>query len=237
MIAIPAIDLREGTCVQLVGGSYARERVRLENPVAVAQAWEHMGFRQLHIVDLDAALGRGSNATLVSEILGATDAVAQVGGGVRDADAIERLLEDGAQRVILGTRALEDPGWLEMVAERFPDHLVVAADVRDRRVVTRGWVRTLPRDVLDVVDELSDLPLAGVLVTAVHREGQLQGTDIPLMEDVAEAAAFPVYAAGGIATVNDLRALADRGITAAVVGMAFYTGAIDPRIAAEEFSE
>jgi phosphoribosylformimino-5-aminoimidazole carboxamide ribotide isomerase len=237
MIAIPAIDLRDGACVQLVGGSYAQERVRIDNPVRVAQVWEQLGFRQLHIVDLDAALGRGSNAGVVTDILAATRAEAQVGGGVRDEDDVERVLDDGAHRVIVGTRALEDPGWLESVADRFPRRLVVAADVRERRVVTRGWVRTLPRDVLDVVEELNAFQLAGILVTAVHREGQLRGTDLPLMEDVADVAEFPVYAAGGITTTNDLRALADRGVTAAVVGMAFYTGTIDPRVAAEEFAE
>jgi phosphoribosylformimino-5-aminoimidazole carboxamide ribotide isomerase len=127
--------------------------------------------------------------------------------------------------------------WLQEVVERFPNAIIVAADVRNRKVVTRGWARTLPLGILDAIEELNALPLAGILVTAVHREGQLQGTDLPLMEDVVEAAAFPVYAAGGIATVQDLRALADRGVAAAVIGMALYTGTIDARVAAEEFSE
>ena len=134
-------------------------------------------------------------------------------------------------------RAIEDADWLAEMAARFPGTLIVAADVRDRRVVTRGWARSLPLDVLDAIDELNALPLAGVLVTAVHREGRLQGTDLPLMEDVAEAAAFPVYAAGGITTLDDLRALDHRGVAAAVIGMALYTGAIDPRAAAGEFGE
>lgn len=237
MIAIPAIDLREGACVQLVGGSYAQERVRLDDPVAVAEGWERAGFRHLHVVDLDAALERGSNSTVVANILRATHADVQVGGGVRDEHAVERLLDNGAQRVMLGTRAIEDMAWLEGVVERFPNEIIVAADVRDRKIVTRGWTRTLPLGILDAIEELNALPLAGILVTAVHREGQLQGTDLPLMEDVVEAAAFPVYAAGGIATVQDLRALADRGVAAAVIGMALYTGTINARVAAEEFSE
>ena len=159
----------------------------------------------------------------------------QVGGGVRSEDAIERLLGDGARRVVVGTRAVEEPDWLDEMSHRFPGELLVAADVRDRRVVTRGWDRTLPRDVFDVVEELNHLPLAGVLVTAVHREGQLKGTDLPLMEDVAEACAVPVSASGGVTTLNALRALADRGVAAAVVGMALYTGAHDARQVAEEF--
>jgi phosphoribosylformimino-5-aminoimidazole carboxamide ribotide isomerase len=203
----------------------------------VARGWEELGFHHLHVVDLDAATGRGSNVGLVREILTTSDAQIQVGGGVREFDRIEELLTDGARRVIVGTRALEDAEWLDEMTSRFPDELVVAADVFDRRVVTRGWSRSLPVDVLDAIEELNALPLAGLLVTAVHREGQLRGADLPLMEDVAEAAAFPVYAAGGIATLADVRALADRGVAAAIVGMALYTGAIDPRAAASEFGE
>jgi len=226
MIVIPAVDLRAGACVQLAG-----------DPGAVARGWEEVGFHYLHIVDLDAATGRGSNVGLVREILTTSDAECQVGGGIRDQDRIEELLAEGARRVIVGTRALEDAEWLDEMASRFPDELVVAADVIDRRVVTRGWSRTLPVDILDAIDELNALPLAGLFVTAVHREGQLRGTDLPLMEDVAEAAAFPVYAAGGITTLSEVRALDDRGVTAAIVGMALYKGVIDPRAAAAEFGE
>jgi phosphoribosylformimino-5-aminoimidazole carboxamide ribotide isomerase len=237
MIAIPAVDLREGACVQLVGGSYDRERIRLTDPVSVARAWAQLGFARLHVVDLDAATGRGSNAELVRELIRESEADVQVGGGVRDAETIERLLADGADRVVVGTRALEEPGWLEHVAALWPGQLVVAADVRDRRVVTRGWARTLPRHISDVVEEMNDLPLAALLVTAVHREGQLAGTDLPLMEDVAESSVHPVIASGGVARLADLRSLADAGISGAVIGMALYTGAIDARAVVDEFGE
>jgi len=235
MIAVPAVDLREGAVVQLVGGKYEQEKVRLGDPLGVARHWETMGFCELHVVDLDAATGRGSNTAIVRDILLERTGAVQVGGGIRDGDAIERLVEDGAARVVVGTRAVEEWSWLEEMTDRFPSRLVVAADVRERRVVTRGWTRTLPRDVIDVVQELNRLPLAGLLVTAVHREGQLQGTDLPLMEDVASESDFPIYASGGITTLNDLRALEDRGVHGAVIGMALYTGAIDPRVLADEF--
>ncbi len=237
MIAIPAVDLRDGACVQLVGGSYTHERVRLADPVGVARHWAELGFRLLHVVDLDAATGRGTNAPLVSELIAECGAAVQAGGGVRGGDVIERLLAEGAEHVIVGTRAVEEPAWLEDMASLYPGKLVVAADVRERRVVTRGWARTLPREVLSVIEELNELPLAGVLVTAVHREGQLAGTDLPLMEDVAELSVHPVLASGGITTVPDLRALADRGVAGAIVGMALYTGALDARAVAEEFPE
>lgn len=237
MIAIPAVDLRGGACVQLVGGSYAHERVRLDDPLGVARSWTSFGFRRLHIVDLDAATGRGSNEDIVSDILRERTMDIQVGGGVRSGETIERLLADGAHRVVVGTRALEEMEWLAEMASLFPNELIVAADVRDRRVVTRGWSRTLPRDILDAVAELNELPLAGLLVTAVHKEGQMRGTDLPLMEDVAELSVAPVIGSGGVTTMDDLRALADRGVAAAVIGMALYTGALDPRVVADEFAE
>lgn len=236
MIAVPAVDLRDGACVQLVGGEYADERVRLADPVAVARSWAEHGFEQLHVVDLDAATGRGSNADVVRAILDLDLLDVQVGGGVREERDIERLLDDGASRVVVGTRALEEMSWLEEMAAAFPGQLMVAADVRERRIVTRGWSRTLPLTILDAVEQMNDLALAGLLVTAVHLEGQMQGTDLPLMEDVAELSRIPVYASGGISTVHDLRALDNRGVYAAVIGMALYTGALDSRGVAEEFA-
>jgi phosphoribosylformimino-5-aminoimidazole carboxamide ribotide isomerase len=236
VIAIPAVDLREGACVQLVGGSYANEALRLDNPLEVARGWARAGFQRMHVVDLDAATARGDNAAIVREILAEVPVAIQVGGGVRSGDTIERLLDEGAAWVVLGTRALEEPEWLAGTASSFPGQLIVAADVRERQVVTRGWARTLTRTVLDVVEQLNDVPLGGVLVTAVHREGQLAGTDLFLMEDVAELSVHPIIASGGIATMNDLRELADRGIAAAVIGMALFTGALDARAVAEEFA-
>lgn len=237
MIAVPAVDLREGACVQLVGGSFAEERVRLSDPVAVAREWERLGFQRLHVVDLDAAAGSGSNLSVIESILRDTAAAVQVGGGVRSTESIEQLFRAGAEHIVVGTRALEEPEWLADVASLYPGLLVVATDVRERRVVTRGWVRALPLDVLDVVNDLNALPLGGILVTAVHLEGQMRGTDLALMEDVAEASHFPVIASGGVTTMNDIRALEHRGVSAVVIGMALYTGVLDARQLAQEFGE
>ena len=237
MIAIPALDLLGGACVQLAGGSYDQEVIRIPDPVGVAVAWRRYGFRHLHVVDLDGVAGRGNNATEIRAVLGETDVEVQVGGGIRTRELIEQTLNDGAQRVVIGTRALEDPDWLGEMAASYPGSIVVAADVRGRKLLSHGWTRTHPRLVLDLIDDLSDLPLAGLLVTAVHREEAMNGTDLPLMEDLAETADFPIFAAGGIGSLNDLRALADRGVTAAIIGMALYTGAIDPWVAADEFAD
>jgi phosphoribosylformimino-5-aminoimidazole carboxamide ribotide isomerase len=237
VIVIPAIDLRDGACVQLVGGSYEKEALRLENPSDVARTWVQSGFRRLHVVDLDAATGRGDNSEVVRELLRDQPVPVQVGGGVRSPDDIRELREMGAEWIVVGTRALEDVGWLEDAAREHPGAIIAACDVRGRQLVTRGWSRTLPRNVTDAVEELSALPLGGFLVTAVHVEGQMRGTDLALMEDVVKATHLPVIGSGGISGMADLRELEELGVAAAVVGMALYTGALDPRVAAEEFAE
>ena len=237
MIAIPAVDLRDGACVQLVGGSFQEERIRLDNPLEVAASWTRYGFSWLHLVDLDAATGRGSNLAVVRDILAETTVPVQVGGGVRSEEQVHELVEAGASRIVVGTRALEEEEWLAELAARHPGEIVVACDVRERRVTTRGWVRTLPIDIIDAVETLNAYPLGGILVTAVHREGRLQGADLPLMEDVAETSHFPVFAAGGVASMQDLRALEHRGVAGVVIGMALYTGALDPVVVAGEFGE
>lgn len=235
MIAIPAIDLREGRCVQLVGGEYDQEAVRLDDPVAMARQWIHDGFPRLHVVDLDAATGRGNNRDVIRDILREATVPVQVGGGLREFDDIERILTDGATWAVVGTRAIEDETWRTEAADRFPDQLIIAADVRERCIVTRGWTHTSALDVIGFMNTLGTLPIAGALVTAVHVEGQLQGTDLALMEEVADAATFPIIASGGVTSIDDMRALEHRGIAGAVIGMALYTGVLDARHLTEEF--
>ena len=237
MIAIPAIDLREGACVQLVGGSYDRERVRLQDPVAVARRWYDDGFRRLHVVDLDAATERGSNASVVQQILETSSASVQVGGGVRSSEQVDALIAAGARNVVVGTRAIEHPEWLAELVARHPHAIIVAADVRGRAIVTRGWRTTLATDVAAFVRDVDALPLAGLLLTAVHLEGEMRGPDLTLVEEIATSTSIPVIASGGVGTLGDLRALAERGAAAAVIGMALYTGALDARAVAAEFSE
>lgn len=237
MLAIPAIDLRDGHCVQLVGGDYAKEAVRLDDPLRVAQRWVAAGFSRLHLVDLDAATGRGDNRELLREIITRSGVPVQVGGGVRNAEAIDALFDEGADRIVVGTRGVEDPEWLAEQADRAPGRLVLAADVKGRTVVTRGWAKESTREIVELVRELEALPLAGLLVTAVQKEGKMQGTDLALMADVVDASPWPVIASGGVGSLQDLRSLEDRGVAAAVLGMALYTEALDARIVAEEFAE
>jgi phosphoribosylformimino-5-aminoimidazole carboxamide ribotide isomerase len=235
MIAIPAIDIRGGACVQLVGGSYSDERVRLPDPAAVARQWTDLGFSRLHVVDLDAATEVGSNDAVIDEILRNTSAAIQVGGGVRTSERVEHLLGAGAKRVVVGTRALTDSAWLATEAARFPDRLVVAADVRNGKLALRGWTATMSGDIAEIIARLDALPLAGLLVTAVDVEGRMQGPELDLMRRVAAASVHPIIASGGITTEADLRELADIGIAEAVIGMALYTGTLNARRVAQDF--
>lgn len=236
MIAIPAIDLREGACVQLVGGDYARERVRLPDPEAVARRWLGAGFRRLHVVDLDAATGRGENTELVARIAALPGAAVQAGGGLGDAAAVRRVLRAGAVAAVVGTRAIQDPEWLAALAAAEPGRVIVAADVRGREVVVKGWTAGSGLEVLDLAARVEALPLAGLLVTAVHQEGRLAGPDLELVRAVAARSRHPVQASGGIGSLEDLRDLERAGAAGAVIGMALYVGALDPELAAGEFA-
>lgn len=236
MKVIPAVDLRDGACVQLVGGSYADERVRLDDPVAVAQSWARLGFDTLHVVDLDAATGSGSNAVVVADIIRATSASVNVGGGARSDARIIELLDAGAANVVVGTRALEDPAWIETQASRFPGRLIVAADVRRGKLAVRGWSGAVERDIDATIRDLSALSLSALLVTAVDVEGTLIGPSLDLIERAVAASRVPVIASGGVGSVSDLRALAERGASAAVVGMALYSGAVSPDALLAEFA-
>ncbi len=236
MIAWPAVDLKGGRVVQLVGGRPETERVSLPDPVEVARGWIELGFRALHVVDLDAALGTGHNRAAIEAILAAVDAPVQVGGGIRDDDALDHWLAHGAERVIAGTRAVRDRAWLERATARRPGRVLVAADTRAGQVLVHGWTESAGLDLRAFVRDLAPLPLAGVLVTDVAREGGLGGVDVDLFGDVVAATSQPILAAGGIARIEDLRQLADAGVAGAVLGMAIYAGDIDARRVAREFS-
>lgn len=235
MIAVPAVDLKEGRCVQLVGGVWEEERVSLPDPVAVAQRWRERGFRILHLVDLDAALEKGDNLDTLSRIAREAPGEVQIGGGVRTTERAEALLEAGASRVIVGTRAVDDRKWLSELAGRHPLKVMVAADIRDGLVLRRGWTEASALRVEDFLAELGGLPLAGILCTDVGREGQVKGIDRKGVSMVLAAAKHPLWVSGGVTTVDELRFLRDGGAAGAVLGMALYTGVLDADQVAEEF--
>jgi phosphoribosylformimino-5-aminoimidazole carboxamide ribotide isomerase len=237
MIVTPAVDLRGGKCVQLVGGSYDAQAVEIDDPVEVALNWEAMGFRTLHVVDLDAATGHGENVAVIERILSAVRSEVQVGGGIRSTEQVETMLAAGARRVVLGTRAVQDSEWLSEIASAYPDRVVVAADIRDRAIVTHGWTGEVEEKLELAIARLTGMPIAAVLVTAVHKEGLMEGPDLELMRDIVRESKVPVQASGGIGSMTDLRSLAGIGVASTIVGMALYTGKLDAIELAGEFKE
>jgi len=232
VIAAPAVDLKGGRCVQLVGGRPDDERVSLPDPVAAALRWRDAGFATLHVVDLDAALGSGDNLDLVLEIVSATDATTQVGGGIRDDERARRLLEGGADRIVVGTRALDDPDWLAALAAAYPARVMVALDMKDGRILRKGWTEASGLELATYLPGLAGLPLAGILSTDVGREGRLQGIDRAGVGAVIAASPHPVWASGGVTTTDELAFLDEAGAAGAVLGMALYTETLDSTVVA-----
>ncbi len=235
MIAAPAVDLRKGRCVQLVGGLPEEEKVSLPDPVAQARTWWDMGFGTLHVIDLDAALSLGENRRVIGEIVACTGATTQVGGGIRDRKAIADVLDLGVDRAIVGTRAIDDPDWLEDLAREYPGRITVAADIRNGIVLRKGWTESSGQPIGELLDRLAPLELAGVLCTDVSREGRMQGIDLAGAADIIVRSNHPVWISGGITTLEELQSLEEAGAAGAVLGMAIYTGVLPPELVAGEF--
>lgn len=235
VIAVPAVDLRGGRCVQLVGGDPADEPVSLPDPVGVARDWRSQGFAALHVVDLDGALEQGDNRSIVARIAAEAPGDLQVGGGIRDDESADAMIAAGADRVIVGTRAISDPDWLEELVGRYPGRVVVAADVRDGIVLRRGWSEATGLPVGELLGELATLRLGGILCTDVGREGRVRGIDRPSVEAVLARTAHRVWISGGVTTIDELRFLKGAGAAGAVLGMALYTGVLNADQVAEEF--
>lgn len=229
MIAIPAVDLHDvATPSHAQNPDNGRPRA---SHFEVARNLADLGFRHLHVVEDGATSG----VSAVEEIMRDTNARVQVGGVVSTSE-IEHLLRAGANHVVVGARALDEPEWLADIADLYPGAIAVTTDVRDRRVVRRGWVRTLPVDILDVVDELNALPLRELLVALRPIESAAGIAELALLEDVAEQSRFPVSVVGGVSVLSDLRALEHRGIAGAVIDAGrLLGGTLDGQRVAQEF--
>lgn len=229
MLVIPAIDLLGGRCVRLTKGRYDEETVYSEDPVAVARDWVRQGARRLHVVDLDGAReGRPVHLDAVREIAAAAGVPVQLGGGLRSLDDVAAALAAGADRVLLGTRAVVDPAFLGEAAGRFPGRVLVSLDVRAGRVAVAGWLQTSPLTLDAALDRLSALDLREVVVTDVERDGTLAGVNPDLVRQAARRG-FRVIAAGGVSTLDDiraLRALEPEGLVGVIAGKALYAGTL-----------
>lgn len=225
MIVIPAIDLRGGRCVRLFRGGFDAETVYDGDPAQVARRFEAEGARRLHVVDLDAARGSGSNRDVVRAICRSVAIPVQLGGGLRSIEAVERALEDGAARAILGTAAALDPDLVAEAVERFHDRILVALDVRGGHAMTRGW-RDRGPGLEEALARLDEAGAPRYLVTSIVRDGTMDGPDLELYRRVLGLTSRPVIASGGVRTAEDVRTLRDLSLEAVVVGKAIYAGTL-----------
>ncbi len=226
MILYPAIDLKDGRCVRLRQGAMASAEVYSADPAAQAAAFVAEGCGWLHLVDLDGAFeGRSVNGAAVEGVLGAVRVPVQLGGGIRAMTDIERWLDRGVARVILGTVAVENPGLVRRAAAAFPGQVAVGLDARGGRIAVRGWAEATDLAAPDLARRFEDAGVAAIIYTDIDRDGLMAGPAVAATHALAAAVALPVIASGGIASLDDLRALTGAGLDGAVVGRALYDGA------------
>ncbi len=220
---IPAIDLRDGRCVRLFQGDYARETRYSDDPVATAAEWESLGAPRLHVVDLDGArAGRPVNHAVMAAIAEKVAVPIEVSGGLRSLDDIAAAVAYGAQRIQLGSAAVRDPAMLGAALARYGDAICVSIDARDGRVATDGWERATNIDAVDFAHQMADLGVARVMVTDISRDSTLTGPNVELLARLVEELEIPVVASGGVSAVDDLSRLAQAGCEGAIVGKALY---------------
>jgi phosphoribosylformimino-5-aminoimidazole carboxamide ribotide isomerase len=231
MILFPAIDLKDGQCVRLRQGEMDQAIAFSEHPVAQARTFEEQGFEWLHVVDLNGAFaGRPVNGESVDAILSAIRVPVQLGGGIRDLDTIVTWLDKGIDRVILGTAAVRDPALVREAARDFPGCIAVGIDARDGKVAVEGWAETSELTALDLARRVEDAGVAAIIFTDIVRDGVLAGLNLEATAALARAISIPVIASGGLASIEDVRALLRpeyAKLEGAIVGRALYDGRLD----------
>jgi phosphoribosylformimino-5-aminoimidazole carboxamide ribotide isomerase len=235
VILFPAIDLKNGQCVRLEQGDMARATVFNINPAAQARAFAEQGFEYLHVVDLDGAFaGKPMNAVAVEAMLSEITMPVQLGGGIRDLATVEGWLSKGVTRVIIGTAAVRDPDFVKTAARSFPARVAVGLDARDGKVAVQGWAETSEVTALDIARRFEDAGVAAIIFTDIARDGLLKGLNLEATIALAERISIPVIASGGLASIDDVRALlAPRAkkLAGAIAGRALYDGRLDPAAA------
>ncbi len=229
---VPSIDLRGGRVVRLKQGDYGRQINYDVDPLDVARSYADAGARWLHIVDLDGAKdGRPAQNDLIARIIAASGMVVQVGGGIRSTADVQRLLDAGASRVVVGTKAIEDWPWFESLARdpNFSGKLVLALDAKDGIVATRGWTEASGRRAVDIATQISGWPVGAILYTDVAKDGMLQGPNIEHTRHLAEAGDVPVIASGGVGNVDHIRLVMTTPAWGVIVGRSLYEGTLDLR--------
>jgi phosphoribosylformimino-5-aminoimidazole carboxamide ribotide isomerase len=228
VLILPAIDLRGGQCVRLRQGDYSQETVFGSDPAAVARQWVDQGATYLHLVDLDGAKqGHPVNGESIRRIVQTAGVPCQLGGGLRTEAHLVEALQWGVERVIVGTRALQDPGWLEGVCRRLPGKVVLGIDAREGRVAGEGWAHVSQRSALDLARQCAAWPLAALVYTDISRDGMLEGPNFDASAELVKAVPVPMIASGGVTTLDDVRRLARLGLAGCIIGRALYEGRLD----------
>lgn len=237
MILYPAIDLRHGKVVQLVGGDPAKVAVEQPSVEAQAKAWQDANATWVHVVDLDAAFGEKNQWSQLPKVLGRRLHV-QFGGGVRSMTQVQQLLELGVERIVVGTQGVKHPAWVKELCIIFPGRIVLAVDARGRDVVVKGWTESTGLDVVELARSLDGAGLAAFLYTNVEKEGRLQGIDKAVVADLRQnTPRTPLLVSGGVTSLADLDWLKEQGVDGVVLGMSVYTGAIDLKAAVQRFPQ
>ena len=232
MLLIPAIDLKDGKCVRLRQGRMEDDTVFSEDPVAVAEKWVNAGAERIHLVDLDGAFaGKPKNAPVIQAITNAfPDIPVQVGGGIRDEDTIQSYLNAGVDYVIIGTKAVSAPHFVNDIAIEFPGHIIIGLDAKDGKVAIDGWSKLSHHDVTDIAKQFENDGVEAIIYTDISRDGMMKGVNLESTRDLARAIHIPVIASGGVTNYDDVKALChyeSEGVTGAIVGRAIYEGTID----------
>ena len=226
MLVIPAIDVLGGKCVRLVRGDYANPTVYSDDPMDVVDSFAGAGAQRIHVVDLDAARGEGENHSLIQSIARRTDIKVQVAGGIRTEVQVDRLLEAGAHAVVMGTAAVREPRLLERCARNHTGRILAALDVRGGLPSVHGWTESEPLQVGVLLARWDVLPLAGVVFTSIERDGTLEGPDLKTLARVNAMTSLPIQYSGGIASIDEIRAVEQAGAAGVIVGKALYEGRV-----------
>jgi phosphoribosylformimino-5-aminoimidazole carboxamide ribotide isomerase len=233
MLLIPAIDLKDGHCVRLEQGDMNKVTVFSEDPAAMARHWVNQGARRLHLVDLNGAIaGRPKNESAILSILKEVGNMipVQLGGGIRDLETIERLLDDGLDTIIIGTAAVKNPGFLQDACLAFGGHIMVGLDAKDGKVATDGWSKLTGHEVIDLAKKYEDYGVEAIIYTDIGRDGMLQGINIEATLRLAQAVSIPIIASGGLTNLKDIEDLCeieDEGVVGVIAGRAIYNGNIN----------
>lgn len=228
MIILPAIDLYEGQAVRLLRGDYNQMTVYDKHPEHIAKKFENAGATHIHLVDLEGAKsGETPNLETVKNIVSATNLSAEIGGGIRSISVIEQYLSAGVDRVILGTAAVTQPGFVEEAVKKFGDHIVVGVDIKDGFVAIKGWTENSAFGYEEFCKNMQDIGVSTLICTDISKDGAMQGTNLALYQKLSEQLDMQIIASGGVTDLDDIRALSELNLFGAIVGKAYYTGAID----------